>query len=378
MSSSSVQPAPAKKFVIKSFKNPAVLDVTAAQATWASLAGAIDEIYNKNASSLSFEESYRYCYNLVLHKHGELLYTGVTGVFKRHLQDIVDGVVATPNEHLLASISVAWSEHKVAMSMVADILMYMDRTYVTQHKKVPVYKLSLHIFRDVIIYHPGVRDRLRTILLDNIANERNGYLVDRDQMKSTLAMLVDLGVDGLGVYEEEFERHFLDTTRIFYRQESTEFLSQNTCPDYMWKAEQRLAEEAQRVVHYLSLSSEPKLKHLMESELVHAHARTLVEMDTSGCICLMRDDKMDDLKVRRLCFVQRGGAYDSDSPTLIPHLQRMYALFSRIPSTLEILRDAMGKYIKQLGVAIVADQDTVQVRVSFICCFVCVMEWCRG
>jgi hypothetical protein len=56
----------------------------------------------------------------------------------------------------------------------------------------------------------------------------------------------------------------------------------------------------------------------------------------------------------------------------------MYALFSRIPSTLEILRDAMGKYIKQLGVAIVADQDTVQVRVSFICCFVCVMEWCRG
>jgi len=76
--------------------------------------------------------------------------------------------------------------------------------------------------------------------------------------------------------------------------------------------------------------------------------------------------------------VQRGGAYDSDSPTLIPHLQRMYALFSRIPSTLEILRDAMGKYIKQLGVAIVADQDTVQVRVSFICCFVCVMEWCRG
>jgi hypothetical protein len=45
------------------------------------------------------------------------------------------------------------------------------------------------------------------------------------------------------VYEEEFERHFLDTTRIFYRQESTEFLSQNTCPDYMWKAEQRLAED---------------------------------------------------------------------------------------------------------------------------------------
>ena len=67
------------------------------------------------------------------------------------------------------------------------------------------------------------------------------------------------------------------------------------------------------MIHYLSSSSEPKLKHLLESELINAHARTLVEMDTSGSICLMRDDKMDDLK-------------------------RMYTLFSRIPSTLDILR----------------------------------------
>ena len=38
---------------------------------------AIDEIYNKNASVLSFEELYRNAYNLVLHKHGDLLYEGV-------------------------------------------------------------------------------------------------------------------------------------------------------------------------------------------------------------------------------------------------------------------------------------------------------------
>lgn len=38
---------------------------------------AIGEIHNKNASSLSFEELYRNAYNLVLHKHGDLLYAGV-------------------------------------------------------------------------------------------------------------------------------------------------------------------------------------------------------------------------------------------------------------------------------------------------------------
>ena len=244
--------APQKKFVIKSFKPASGMDLHAAQAVWQSLSMAIDEIYNKNASTLRFEELYRNGYNLVLHKHGEMLYNGVAGVVRRHLLETVEHVAATPNEHLVESISVAWSEHKVAMNMVADILMYMDRTYVSQHKKTPIYKLSLQIFRDEIIYHAGVRDRLRSILLENILNERNGYLIDRDLMKTTLAMLVDLGVDGLSVYEEEIERHFLEATRIFYRQESSEFLSQNTCPDYLWKAEQRLAEVSS--THLIDLS----------------------------------------------------------------------------------------------------------------------------
>ena len=48
-----------KKFVIKSFKNQYVMDVNEAQKTFATLENAIDEIYNKNASELRFEELYR-------------------------------------------------------------------------------------------------------------------------------------------------------------------------------------------------------------------------------------------------------------------------------------------------------------------------------
>lgn len=90
-------------------------------------------------------------------------------------------------------------------------------------------------------------------------------------------------------------------------------LTFSSSSDYMRKAENRLAEEAHRVTLYLSSSTEAKLKHLSETELITTHARTLVEMDGSGSICLMRDDKVDDLK-------------------------RMYILFSRVPSTLDVLR----------------------------------------
>jgi cullin 3 len=55
-------------------------------------------------------------------------------------------------------------------------------------------------------------------------------------MQTTLSMLSDCsGVDGPSVYEEDFERPFLEETRQFYRVESQDFISRNTCPDYMRK-----------------------------------------------------------------------------------------------------------------------------------------------
>ncbi len=41
---------------------------------WNTIKEAIHKIYAKQASSLSYEELYRTAYNLVLHKHGDLLY----------------------------------------------------------------------------------------------------------------------------------------------------------------------------------------------------------------------------------------------------------------------------------------------------------------
>ena len=43
------------------------------------------EIQRKNNSGLSFEELYRNAYTMVLHKHGERLYTGLKEVVTQHL-----------------------------------------------------------------------------------------------------------------------------------------------------------------------------------------------------------------------------------------------------------------------------------------------------
>ena len=59
---------------------------------WAGLKSAIQEIQKKNNSGLSFEELYRNAYTMVLHKHGDKLYTGLEDVVKEHLTDKVQKV----------------------------------------------------------------------------------------------------------------------------------------------------------------------------------------------------------------------------------------------------------------------------------------------
>lgn len=47
------------------------------------------EIQRKNNSGLSFEELYRNAYTMVLHKHGERLYSGLREVVTNHLESKV-------------------------------------------------------------------------------------------------------------------------------------------------------------------------------------------------------------------------------------------------------------------------------------------------
>jgi cullin 3 len=89
------------------------MDRTVASQTWDCLANAIDEIYNRNASQLSFEELYRSAYNLVLHKHGMLLYEGVTEKINEHLSETAKRLASVSDDTLLQEIASTWKEHQV-------------------------------------------------------------------------------------------------------------------------------------------------------------------------------------------------------------------------------------------------------------------------
>ncbi len=78
---------PTSKFVIRSEKmRDTIMSQEQALVNWNTMKEAIRRIYAHQASSLSYEELYRTAYNLVLHKHGDLLYNGVKSITVEELK----------------------------------------------------------------------------------------------------------------------------------------------------------------------------------------------------------------------------------------------------------------------------------------------------
>ncbi|CAH3152792.1 unnamed protein product [Porites evermanni] len=319
------------KMRIRAF--PMTMDDKYVEDIWNLLKNAIQEIQKKNNSGLSFEELYRNAYTMVLHKHGERLYSGLKQVVTDHLiEKIRKDVVASLNNNFLDTLNAAWNDHQTSMVMIRDILMYMDRVYVQQNGVDNVYNLGLILFRDLVVRYGNIRDHLCQTLLTLVRRERKGEVVDRMAIRNACQMLMILGIDTRSVYEEDFEKPFLEESAEFYKLEGQKFLAENSASVYIQKVEARINEESERAKHYLDPTTEEPIVKVVEEELIRKHMKTVVEMENSGVIHMLKHNKIEDLA-------------------------RMHRLFTRVKDGLKTVCDCMRGYLREQGKALVVEEE---------------------
>lgn len=275
---------------------------------------------------------------MVLYKFGEKLYTGLVTTMTSHLKEISQSIESAQGEIFLEELNRKWVDHNKALQMIRDILMYMDRTFIPSNHKTPVHELGLNLWRDVVIHSSKTQARLLDTLLELVLRERNGEVINRGLMRNIIKMLMDLG---LPVYQQDFEKHFLDVSANFYCRESQKFIESCDCGDYLKKAERRLNEEMERVSHYLDPRSESKITNVVEKEMIESHMHTLVHMENSGLVSMLVDDKYEDL-------------------------QRMYNLFRRVSDGLTIVKDVMTSFVRDTGKQLVMDPERLRDPVDFV------------
>ena len=354
------------KFTIAPFRHRTAAADSFAEETWASIRSALLAIYRRDTSSLSYEELYRYAYNMVLHKLGDMLYNGLAETLRAHLAGVASAAAAAPAAGLLAELGAQWHWFSLSLVSVRDILMYMDRTYVVSRRLPSVRALGLALFRDTVVRAPTVRPRLVAALLGAVEAERQGATVDDSLLRATTSMLAELGDDddgiglgiGLGdggkagsvagassaaaaggaagaatgaaasspmrssgqgsggsgqrrsVYEVDFEDSFLEATSTFYAREARKLLSENAVADYLRVAATRLEQETARVNRFLQPRTRSRVRSVTQDELLSKHLDELVSAPQSGLLWMLRNDRHADvgLMFRLLRDVPSGSA----------------------------------------------------------------------
>ena len=120
---------------IKAF--PMNMDDQLVDNIWKLLRDSIIEIQKKNNSGLSFEELYRNAYTMVLHKHGQRLYTGLQETVTDHLvKKVLYNSPLTPRSQ---SSQLFWDDSKNALRFVGIIVQKLKK-----NKNCPKIKVHLN------------------------------------------------------------------------------------------------------------------------------------------------------------------------------------------------------------------------------------------
>ena len=100
-----------------------------------------------------------------------------------------------------------------------------------------------------------IKRKTKDAVLRLIKKERDGELIDRALVKNIIGIFIEVGMGAMEVYDLDFEQHLLSETVAVYKSQAAGWVEQNTCPDYMLKAEECLKLEEDRVDNFLHITT---------------------------------------------------------------------------------------------------------------------------
>ncbi|PKU66120.1 cullin-1 [Dendrobium catenatum] len=250
---------------------------------------------------------YNMCTQKPPHDYSQQLYDKYKESFEEYISfTVLPSLREKHDEFMLRELVKRWLNHKIMVRWLSRFFNYLDRYFIARRSLPALNEVGLTCFRDLV--YNEIKVKVRDAVISLIDQEREGEQIDRALLKNVLDIFVEIGLLSMECYENDFEAAMLEDTAAYYSRKASNWILEDSCPDYMLKAEECLKREKDRVSHYLHSSSEPKLLEKVQHELLSVNATQLLEKEHSGCHALLRDDKVDDLSrmCRLFCRIPRG------------------------------------------------------------------------
>ncbi|XP_073148939.1 cullin-1-like [Henckelia pumila] len=295
------------------------------------LEGHSDAQFSSEEYMMHYTTIYNMCTQKPPHDYSQQLYEKYKESFDAYITSaVLPSLREKHDEYMLRELVNRWANHKVMVRWLSRFFYYLDRYFVTRRSLPSLKEVGLACFRDLVYLE--LRFKARDAVITLIDQEREGEQIDRALLKNILDIFVEIGMGQMDYYEKDFEDAMLNDTAAYYSRKASNWIVDDSCPDYMLKAEECLRKEKDRVSHYLHSSSETKLLEKVQNELLVVYTNQLLEKEHSGCRALLRDDKVDDLS-------------------------RMYRLFHKVPKGLEPVGNMFKQHVTSEGMVLVQQAE---------------------
>jgi cullin 3 len=318
----------------------------------------------KNTGSLTFEQLYRHGYKIVLLKLPIRLYDNVKAfeedwfklnvsppIFELITSNLINVTLGAGTgstvierramgEKFLKVIRESWEEHNMAMNMIADILMYLDRGWAQEQSRPGIFAATIGLFRDQILRNgPRTVDGrslvctisaiLNATIIDHINMEREGDAIDKSLLRSCVGMLeslhqTDEELEDEKLYITDFEPDYLQKSREFYKAECNKLLQEADAHAWLRYTQRRIQEEEARCLTTISPLTKDRIANVLDEELISSHLEEFMNLEGSGFRAMVDNDRLADLSI-------------------------LYRLVSRVDSKREAIRKALSNRVIELG-----------------------------
>ncbi|XP_066597628.1 cullin-2 [Prorops nasuta] len=227
------------------------------------------------------------------------LYTETKRLLDNHVKQLLVQVKSPTGNGLLQEYYHAWMEYSQGINYLHLLYLYLNQTHIKKHKhsiaeiiygasdstdpdyqeQMEIGELGLDIWKKRMI--APLRHVLVSLLLSCIQADRMGeaMLASTEVICGVIQSFVKVEeyniTRQLDVYQDIFEKPFLEASGEFYSKEAAELVRQQDVTRYMERVTWRLSQEELRAHKFLHASSLPKVKQCYGEKMVQAHVTWL-------------------------------------------------------------------------------------------------------
>jgi len=262
-------------------------------------------------------------------KHSEAL----TKQYKEKFIPALMKVKGEPGVVFLKEWVKRWRCNKWAVDGMTRMFMYLDRFHVPNSEDLlNTSEQGYTLYRQNVFEQ--FKETARNAVLNCIQRERDGIEQDRDLLRDSILVYVELGNKlkkvELQIYKEDFHKTLVAQTKQYYKQKSRFWLDQQSCPEYLIQAEKCVQDEEGRLASYIDKYSNEGLMTAARDEILKNHQDELLEKATGINSMLER-------------------TVGADADAAREDLARLYRLYSYVSQGNEKIAASVRQHICTLG-----------------------------